>query len=329
MFDIFQGGFGTILILGLVGLVLVAIAGFAAVGDNSGDPMNRLKEQIDAAESAKADKSGSASTALRLKQSSGLKALDKYAKFLEPEDAKEMSEARQRMIQAGYHGRHAVRDFQALQFILAIGLLIVSLLVVFVIAPDTFESTQMKAGGIILPMLIGYYGPRKWIDGRVEARKEEIISGFPDALDMLLICVEAGQSLDQSIQRVSIEIKNGYPALGEELTTVGEQVKAGRERSEVLKDLAKRCDISDITSFTTVMIQAAAYGTSITDALRVFASEMRDKRIMRAEEKANILPTKMTLGTMMFTVPPLLIILIGPSVVGIMTELSTSNITGM
>lgn len=326
MFDIFQGGFGTIALLGVAGLVLVAIAGFAAVGDNSADPMNKLKEQVDAAQTARPAKPGSE---LRRKQRSGPKVLDKYAKFLEPEDAKEMSAARQRMIQAGYHGRHAVRDFQALQFILAIGLLIVSLLVVFVVAPDSFESTPMKTAAIILPMLIGYYGPRKWIDGRVEARKEEIISGFPDALDMLLICVEAGQSLDQSIQRVSVEITNTFPALGEELTTVGEQVKAGRERSEVLKDLAKRCDIADITSFTTVMIQAAAYGTSITDALRVFASEMRDKRIMRAEEKANVLPTKMTLGTMMFTVPPLLIILIGPSVVGIMTELGSSNMTGM
>lgn len=326
MFDIFQGGFGTILLLGLVGLVLVGVAGIAAVGDTSGDPMNKLKDQVEA---AKAAKPGKTNAELRRKQSNGLKFLEKYAKFLEPEDAKELSAAQQRMIQAGYYGRHAARDFQALQFILAIGLLIVSLMVVFVIAPDSFDSTPMKAAAIIIPMLIGYYGPRKFIDGRVEARKEEIISGFPDALDMLLICVEAGQSLDQSIQRVSVEIKTTYPALGEELTTVGEQVKAGRERSEVLKDLAKRCDISDITSFTTVMIQAAAYGTSITDALRVFAAEMRDKRIMRAEEKANILPTKMTLGTMMFTVPPLLIILIGPSVIGIMTELSSSNITGM
>ena len=82
---------------------------------------------------------------------------------------------------------------------------------VFVIAPDSFESTQMKAVGIILPMLIGYYGPRKWIDGRVEARKEEIISGFPDALDMLLICVEVGSvarpihpaSLDRNQERLS------------------------------------------------------------------------------------------------------------------------------
>ena len=312
MFDIFQGGFGSIVLLGLAGLVLVAIAGFAAIGDNSADPMNKLKEQVDAAPTARPSKSDST---LRRKQRSGPKVLEKYAKFLEPEDANEMSAAQQRMIQAGYYGRHAVRDFQALQFILAMA------------ASDRVVAGGFRRGctesSISTPMrgnrdhhanAVRYYGPRKWIDGRVEARKEEIISGLPDALDMLLICVEAGQSLDQSIQRGPGNHEH-LPRLGKELTTVGEQVRAGRERSEVLKDLAKRCDISDITSFTTVMIQAAAYGTSITDALRVFASEMRDKRIMRAEEKANILPTKMTLGTMMFTVPPLLIILIGPSVV--------------
>jgi tight adherence protein C len=326
MFEIFQGGYGTILLMGLIGLVMVAVSAFAVVGDDSEDPMNKLKEQV---EQDKIVEAGKAEIGLRRRQKSGFAILEKYAKFLEPEDEEELSSAQQKMIQAGYYGRHAVRDFQALQFILAIGFLMLSLLLVFVLLPDMFESTPIRAAAIILPMLVGYYGPRRWIESRVAARKEEIVSGFPDALDMLLICVEAGQSLDQSIQRVSVEIKNTYPALGEELTTVGEQVKAGRERAEVLKDLAKRCDISDITSFTTVMIQAAAYGTSITDALRVFASEMRDKRIMRAEEKANILPTKMTLGTMMVTVPPLLIILIGPSVVGIMTELSSSSITGM
>ena len=326
MFDIFQGGFGSIMLLGLIGVALVAVAGFAAFGDRSEDPMNKLDAQVKANTAPKPE---SAASSLRRKQSKGIAGLDKFAKFLEPESAKELSAARQRMIQAGFYGENAARDLQAIQFILAIGLLLASLVVVFVVAPETFDSVPKRAAALIAPMLIGYYGPRKWIDARVEVRKEEIVAGFPDALDMLLICVEAGQSLDQSIQRVSVEISNTYPALGEELTTVGEQVKAGRERSEVLKDMAKRCDISDITSFTTVMIQAAAYGTSITDALRVFAAEMRDKRIMRAEEKANILPTKMTLGTMMFTVPPLLIILIGPSVVGIMTELNGNNITGM
>lgn len=325
MLDIFQSEFGSVMLLGLLGLALIGIAGFAAMGDKTDDPMSKFKERVAATET----KVDPTVKELRRKQAKGIAALDKYAKFLEPGNEKEMTAARQRMVQAGYHGKHAVRDFQALQFILAVGFLLASLLVVFVLLPDNFESMPMRAAALTLPMLIGYYGPRRWIESRVQARKEEILSGFPDALDMMLICVEAGQSLDQSIQRVSAEITRSYPALGEEFGAVSEQMKAGQERSEVLKDMAKRCDVSDITSFTTVMIQAAAYGTSITDALRVFAAEMRDKRIMRAEEKANILPTKMTLGTMMFTVPPLLIILIGPSVVGIMTELSGNNITGM
>ncbi len=323
MFEMFQGSLGVIALTGLGGVALVIVAGVAALGDGRRDPMTRLKAQT-------APDPGRAATddSRRLRRAPGrkFKSLDKYAKFLEPDNASELSEAQQHMIRAGYYGENAVRDFHAIQFILAFGLLLASLAVVFVIAPGQFESLPLRAGALTVPMLLGYYAPRKWVDSRVAARKDEIVSGFPDALDMMLICVEAGQSLDQSIQRVASEIGANYPALGEELTTVGSQVRAGRERNEVLKDMARRCDITDITSFTTVMVQAATYGTSITDALRVFASEMRDKRIMRAEEKANILPTKMTLGTMMFTVPPLLIILIGPSVVGIMTELNAGSI---
>ncbi len=98
-------------------------------------------------------------------------------------------------------------------------------------------------------------------------------------------------------------------------------MKAGKDKVNVLKDMAERCGVPDISSFTTVLIQSATFGTSIAEALRVYAAEMRDKRVMRAEEKANVLPTKLTLGTMMFTVPPLLLILIGPSVYDIMDVL--------
>ena len=98
---------------------------------------------------------------------------------------------------------------------------------------------------------------------------------------------------------------------------VAYELKAGKERSLVLKDFADRLQIPDIASFVTVMIQSAAFGTSISAALNVYATEMRDKRVMRAEEKANKLPTKMTLATMMFSVPPLLMILVGPSLMGL------------
>ncbi len=318
MFEIFTSPTGMIAIAAIGAVLLLGVALAALMSGERPDPMAKFSQE------AKAKRSSSTDPSKALRRGGGreIKALDHFGRFLEPENEKDLSAARQRMIQAGYHGKHAVRDFAALQFILAVSALIVSLLVVFVIMPDQFTDPVLMGAVLVLPMLIGYFAPRRWIENRVEARKEEILSGFPDSLDMMLICVEAGQSLDQSVQRVAREIAPAYPALSEEFTAVGEQVKAGRERGEVLKDMAKRCDIPDITSFVTVMVQASTYGTSITDALRVFASEMRDKRIMRAEEKANILPTKMTLGTMMFTVPPLLIILIAPSVVGIMNDLN-------
>ena len=178
-------------------------------------------------------------------------------------------------------------------------------------------TTQARMLWILVPGVCGYMLPKYWVTRRVETRKEEITNGFPDALDMMLTCVEAGQSLDQSILRVAKEIRPSYPALADEFSIVSNEMKAGKDRIQVLRDLSERSGVPDVASFVTVMIQSASFGTSIADALRVYASEMRDKRVMRAEEKANTLPTKMTLATMMLTVPPLLIILIGPSVYGI------------
>ena len=134
---------------------------------------------------------------------------------------------------------------------------------------------------------------------------------------MMLVCVEAGQSLDQSIVRVAKEIRASFPALADEFEIVSLQIKAGKDKATVLGDMSERCGVQDVSSFVTVLIQSATFGTSIAEALRVYGEEMRDKRVMRAEEKANKLPTKMTLATMMLTVPPLLIILVGPSVHGI------------
>ncbi|MFN7052533.1 MAG: type II secretion system F family protein, partial [Gemmobacter sp.] len=154
-----------------------------------------------------------------------------------------------------------------------------------------------------------------------QMRQQEIISGFPDALDLMLVCVEAGQSLDQSINRVAKESRAGYPALADEFDMVSQEVKAGKERVQVLRDMSERVGVPDITAFVTTLVQSATFGTSIAEALRVYSAEMRDKRVMRAEEKANVLPTKLTLGTMLFTLPPLMIILLGPSIYGIATHL--------
>ena len=135
-------------------------------------------------------------------------------------------------------------------------------------------------------------------------------------LDLMLVCVEAGQSLDQAIVRVASEMKASYPDIAQEFEVVAYEMKAGKDKDTVLRDFGTRCGVQDVSSFVTVMIQSATFGTSIAEALRVYAGEMRDKRVMRAEEAANKLPTKMTLATMMLTVPPLLVILVGPSAKG-------------
>ena len=173
-----------------------------------------------------------------------------------------------------------------------------------------------------VPGVVGYFLPKYWVTRRKAIRQQEITNGFPDSLDMMLVCVEAGQSLDQSIVRVSSELKSGFPDLSEEFEIVSQEVKAGKDKNTVLRDMSERCGVADITSFVTVLVQSQQFGTSIADALRVYSSEMRDKRVMRAEEAANKLPTKMTLATMMLTVPPLMAILIGPSIYAIVKNLT-------
>tara|TARA_R110002073_G_scaffold100197_2_gene228289 strand:+ start:3042 stop:4019 length:978 start_codon:yes stop_codon:yes gene_type:complete len=251
------------------------------------------------------------------------KKLEKFKGFLEPAEGVEMDKARMEMIQAGYHGRNAVRDFHAAKFIGGVTGLLLGLAFKFAVPPAADANILFVIMPILAPTLVGYYLPIYWVNKRRTERQKQITGGFPDALDMLLICTEAGQSMDQSINRVAHELKAGYPALAEEFETVSHQTKAGMDRLEVLKEMGERCGNADIRSFVTVLIQSATYGTSVAEALRVYASEMRDKRVMLAEEKANVLPTKLTLGTMMFTVPPLLIILIGPSVHGVITMLAT------
>lgn len=310
---------GLMALAAAAGLTLVL---FAATSGNrkTVDPLEKLNRQTKAATEA-----GRSKLSRREDSNELQKRLERYKSFLEPGTDEEKSAARMEMIQAGYHGRNAVRDYHAAKFIMGVGGLMLGLAYTMIQPADVERSTLMMALPILMPTLIGYYLPIFWVNKRRQERQEQITRGFPDALDLLLICSEAGQSLDQAIARVSRELRSGYPALAEEFETVSHEIKAGKDRLMVLKDMGERCGNVDIRSFVTVLIQSATYGTSVSDALRVYAGEMRDKRVMMAEEKANVLPTKLTLGTMMFTVPPLLIILIGPSVVGVMEMLNASN----
>jgi tight adherence protein C len=308
-----MGPLGPLMALGGVGLVLI-LSTLPVMLRRPADPFVKLKDKKPATP-RRIEKSPDA-----LRRGGNIKAdkLERFAHFLEPQDKDQMSAARQKMMRAGYRSKNAVRVFHAWQFVLGIGALLIGCAYTYTM--NQLMPVEMKnmVMWTILPAAAGYYLPTYWVQRRLQTRQQLITEGFPDALDMMLVCVEAGQSLDQSISRVAREIAPAYPDLAEEFEIVSQEVRAGKERVVVLRDMSERVGLPDITSFVTTMIQSATFGTSIAEALRVYSAEMRDKRVMRAEEKANTLPTKLTLGTMMFTVPPLMVILIGPSIYGVM-----------
>ncbi|AXI55698.1 pilus assembly protein TadC [Sulfitobacter sp. JL08] len=303
------GEFGPLIAIGVAGMLMIMLA-VPLMLQQRKDPLDKLKRQLKAPKEQ-------ANKRERLRHGGRNEKLEKFSGFLEPKDVADLSAMQLKLRQAGYQTKDAVRFFHFAQFSLGILGLLSGVLYVTVFGGGEGMSTQKMMIYTIAPGGIGYMLPKYWVTRRVEARKEEIISGFPDAMDMMLVCIEAGQSLDQCIVRVAKELHSSCPSLADEFEVVAQEMKAGKDKVTVFKDMADRCGVQDVSSFVTVLIQSASFGTSIAEALRVYAGEMRDKRVMRAEEAANKLPTKMTLATMMLTVPPLLIILVGPSAHGI------------
>jgi len=311
------GPTGPLIAVGILG-ILLALATLPLLLKSKPDPLDKLKK-------SQTNQRGSEGQQA-LRTASGHDKLEKFSNFLEPQNEEEYSSIQLKLLQAGYKSKNAVRLFFFAQFALGLGLLALGLIYTLLNSGDEEVAIKSIMMTVLIPGVAGYMAPKYWITRRVEERKEAITNGFPDALDMMLVCVEAGQSLDQSIIRVATEIRAGFPALADEFQIVAQEMKAGKDRIQVLRDMSERAGVPDVSSFVTVLIQSTSFGTSIAEALRVYAAEMRDKRVMRAEEKANTLPTKMTLATMMLTVPPLLIILIGPSVYGIYVLLSSAKL---
>jgi tight adherence protein C len=313
MIEDMLGPFGPLMLVGALGLMMILMT-LPVLMKKQADPLDKLKASTRTVQKMPGKPE-------KLRAASGRDKLEKYANFLEPQNEEEFSAVKLKLMQAGYQSKNAVRMYHFSQFALGVIGLIIGAVYAMMNSGGADVETKDLLMWVLLPGGAFYMMPKYWVTRRQAMRHEAITNGFPDSLDMMLVCVEAGQSLDQSIIRVSNELKSGFPDLAGEFEVVSHEMKAGKDKGSVLKDMAERCGVQDITSFVTVLVQSQQFGTSIADALRVYASEMRDKRVMRAEEAANKLPTKMTLATMMLTVPPLLLILIGPSIYGISQNL--------
>ncbi|SIT65638.1 tight adherence protein C [Ectothiorhodosinus mongolicus] len=241
-------------------------------------------------------------------------------KILLPREDWQKSRLQTRLVQAGYRGYRGLKVFLGSKILLAISLPLVGFLLGMATSPRLVYDWQFLTL-LMLLAVVGFYAPDLVLRQKITTRRRELENSFPDAMDMLVVCVEAGLGLDSAIERVGGEMMFSHPQLAAEFRLMALELRAGKTREEALRSLAQRCGIPQIKSLTGILIQAERYGTSIGDALREFARGMRIERIQRARERAAKLPVKMVFPILLLIFPALFLVLLGPAVIQIFTVL--------
>jgi tight adherence protein C len=253
--------------------------------------------------------SGGGSHSLR---NSGMKAaqrlLDRTTKHYSSMDNKSMKALRQRLVQAGIFDARAVGFFFLTRGILAV--VLGALAFVLVPALTTKAGLQWPAVGIA--GLFGYLGPSLVLDRIVSRRRLEYRAGFPDMMDLLVVCADAGLGMASAFERVGRELGESYPNLSANIHMANLEIRAGRTMSEALEHFGDRLGLVEVRSFATLIQQSAELGSSITDALRVYSEDMRHRRLSTAEEKAYALPSKLAIPLMVCVFPVLFVVILLP-----------------
>jgi tight adherence protein C len=174
--------------------------------------------------------------------------------------------------------------------------------------------------------ILGYYSPDLWLQFKIARRKELILNGFPDALDLLVVCVEAGMGLDSAINRVAKEIELDNKVLSGELKLYNLEMRAGKLRKDALRNLAMRTDLEEVNNLATLLIQTDKFGTSVGQALKVYSDTMRVQRYQRAEERAAKIPVKLIFPLILFIFPSLFVAILGPAVINIYKIVIKGNV---
>lgn len=181
----------------------------------------------------------------------------------------------------------------------------------------TALNYQVSMALTVLCALLGLYLPDIYLSRKAEERRTKILESLPDALDLMVICVEAGMGLDSAINKVAQELKIGSPELSDELQLMNLELRAGKQRTDALKNLALRTHLDEISSLTTLLVQTDKFGTSMAEALRVYSESYRTQRYQRAEEIAAKLPVKMVIPLLLCIFPSLFLVILGPAAINI------------
>ena len=241
--------------------------------------------------------------------------LEWFARMNQPSNVEEVRATRRRLINAGYRSGKAPVFFVGAKLLLAI--VIVCLLAMIPAKLLGFPSVSILTFYYVLVAACGYYAPALWLRRAIAIRKDALQRAIPDALDLMVVCMEAGLGLDQAIGRVGEEVKRAHPTLSDELNILALELRTGVSRQEALRNLAHRTDLEEVRNLVALLVQTDRFGTSIGQALRVHADSMRTKRQLRAEELAAKLPVKMLLPLIFFIFPSMFIVVIGPACIKI------------
>jgi tight adherence protein C len=247
--------------------------------------------------------------------------LPKIGVSLVPKDEGERSRLRTRLLQAGLYGPQAMYLFLGVKLLLIVSPALIGVAVGLVgmvpIVHGLICGAVLGIGGMI--------GPSFWLDRRKTTRQIAFRRALPDALDVLVICLEGGLSLTGALQRVAAELKTAHPLLATELQIVQREIQMGRSAGEALRQFADRTDLDEIRSLASVVIQTERFGASLVKALRVHAATLREKRLQRAEELAQKAAIKVLFPTLLFIFPGIFLVILGPAAIQILEMFSRIN----
>jgi tight adherence protein C len=309
MGDLFSGVSPELLfgaIGGLVCVVAIAVGARNMLGSRRDEVMDRLERTTHGMDLLPIDQKSSEKTLARIAS-----ILRPFARLVTPSQGEEVSRIQTSLIRAGYRSDNAVEVFLGIKLLLTpIAILIVWQINIQLTEPLEFP---MSFCVVLIACAVAFFLPNMWVYNKSTNRKLGLEQPLPDAIDLLVTCVEAGLSLDAAMARVSQEMELVAPLLASELKQTMLEIQAGVKRSDAFHRLSHRTGVEDLKSLSAMIIQTELFGTSVSRALRVHSEGMRTKRMQRAEEKAAMVSVKMTVPLIFFILPSLMVIVMGPA----------------
>ncbi|MCP1336876.1 type II secretion system F family protein [Futiania mangrovi] len=319
-----MGWIDTLLNPEFVVTVLTAIAAFATIvsvalpyfeRDAAQQRIKSVAARRDELRARQREELNRKNVGLRAKDPRGL--VKRIVEDLNLRELLEGKNTRIKLTQAGMRGQGPLFTFLFFQLVMPIILFIGGLIYFFTIDTSGYDP-MMRVGFSMLCAVVGYYMPTLWLQNMIQKRQEKIRRAFPDALDLLLICVESGMSIEAAFNKVAEEITESSIELAEEMGLTNAELAYLGDRRQALENLAIRTGLDGVKAVTTALTQAERYGTPLGQALRVLAQENRDERMAMAEKKAAALPAKLTVPMIVFFLPVLFVVILGPAILKVM-----------